>query len=75
MSRSAFKWKLIAWFACTSVGAATGLVSIGLTYLLETAMAFKKVPGENWVIFLGFQLFGLIAGFAGAARMRPRVWS
>ena len=75
MNRSALKWKLVTWLACTSVGAAAGLVTIGLNYLLEITMGFRRVPGENWVIFLGFQLLGVIAGLVGAVKMRPRVWS
>jgi hypothetical protein len=74
MNRNALKWKLIAWLGCTLLGAATGLVSIGLNYLLELVTGFKKVPGESWIIFIGFLLFGVISGFVGAAKMRPKIW-
>jgi hypothetical protein len=72
MNHNALKWKLIAWLGCTLAGAATGLVSIGLNYLLELVMGFKKVSGENCIIFMGFLLFGVISGFVGAVRMRPK---
>ena len=74
MNRSALKWKLIAWLACTLIGAATGLVTIVLNYLLELVMGFRKVPGENWFSFLAFLLFSVISGAVRAVRMRPRIW-